>query len=94
MKSLTDEFEACAERVSRDGIDGISREKQLKLYAFYSVVTKGVPPDRGPLQLLDPRGSAKWHAWNTERETTVYAIVDSVYGSSLGLESLQAHAYL
>jgi acyl-CoA-binding protein len=72
MPSLKDDFEACSSRVSSGAIGGISRENQLKLYAYYSVATKGEPPARSPIPLLDPRGSAKWSAWNAERFTTRY----------------------
>lgn len=92
MRPLREEFQACAERVSCGGIGAISQSTQLQLYAFYSIATKGDPPDRGPSPLLDPRGSAKWTAWNAQRGTSVYAIAGAVHARPPRPESLE-HAY-
>lgn len=87
MSVLSDTFQACSQRVSCGAIGGLSRENQLKLYAYYSIATKGEPPAQGPHQLLNPRGSAKWCAWDAERGTTVY-----VQRANLGSTATGTHS--
>jgi acyl-CoA-binding protein len=58
------DFEESARRVSGGEVGSVSRENQLQLYAYYSVATKGGAPARGPSPYLDPRGGAKWQAWD------------------------------
>jgi acyl-CoA-binding protein len=71
---LERDFESSAERVSSGQVKGIRNDDLLRLYGFFSVVRKGMPPADGPSPYLDPRGSAKWQAWKEASVLTQYVV--------------------
>lgn len=64
---VVNDFEACAQAISSGKINRISLANQLQLYGLYSMAKKGPPRNSGPSPYLDPRGNAKWEAWNSQR---------------------------
>jgi acyl-CoA-binding protein len=67
MGELAGAFEASAARVSSGAIGKVGRVDQLRLYGLFCVSRKGpaVAADK-PSPYIDPRGSAKWGAWEAE----------------------------
>lgn len=58
-------FFRAAQLVSSGNVHVPSTDDRLRLYALYSVVIKGTPPDRPPSQWIDPTGYSKWTAWSS-----------------------------
>lgn len=65
MEHVKFRFEQAAKEVSSGYLRNVTQDEQLQLYALYSVVKKGVAPEKGPSAYLDPVGFAKWTAWSS-----------------------------
>ena len=67
-EEVQEEFEAAVAYVLTSGeVRGSSNTTlQLELYGFYKQATEG-PCEAPQPSALDPRGQAKWHAWNNKR---------------------------
>jgi acyl-CoA-binding protein len=62
MATTVEEFESAAKRVSSLG-KAPSTNEMLELYGLYKQATAGDAKGSRP-GMLDPKGRAKWDAWN------------------------------